>query len=299
MTNQNPASSQPPSSNLNRDILAKVNAHADRSIDRLFIDIDELLGDNLEPDTRSSQVDRYDRRAQYTAEPSRSTDYTTRQPQAYLPQSEFSAPQQFVEFEPSKPAKKRLPLWLKALLAIGATSIATGSILLWLVNERKIELPKNIDTSWLPFQSSQVSPEDAKFAEYMQKSISKIESVKPQTTSEINIATPIATNPTGIIAAPIAPNRANNIAPNPTEIIATAPSKISPTLIKTPISLVKTLPTGNRPNAVFQVDGRSQTVNVGQKIGTSNWSVLSIAKGEVILKRKGGEIRSIYVGQKF
>jgi hypothetical protein len=284
MTNQNPASSQPPSSNINRDILAKVNAHADRSIERIFADIDELLSGDLETET------------QYSAE-----HYPTRQKtQAYLPQhSDIASPLD----NPSQPvtpkqAKKTIPIWLKALLGIGITSIAASSVLLWLVNERKIELPKNIDTSWLPFQSSQVSPEDAKFAEYMRKSISKIDSANTPSTSATNlpnpsnnIATSIASNPTGIIADPIAPN--------PTGIIATVPSKITPTVIKTPISLVKTLSTNNRPGAIFQIDGRSQTVNVGQKIGTSNWSLLTVAKGEVIVKRKGGEIRSIDVGQKF
>jgi hypothetical protein len=287
MTNQNPASSHPQSSKLDRDILAKVNAHADRSIDRLFIDIDELLSGDLEPDARSSQLDRYSQPAQYSTEPLRSTDYTTRQPQAYLPQSEFASPPQSVEFvDAPPPAKKRLSGWMKALIGIGITSIAGSSILLWLVNEHKIEVPKNIDTTWLPFQSqSQVSPEDAKFAEYMRKSISKIESVKPQPISAINLPNPAS------IATPIAPN--------PTGIIAAVPSTITRTVLKTPIALVKTLPTSNRPSAIFQIDGHSKTVNIGQKIGTSNWSLLTVAKGEVILKRKGGEIRSINVGQKF
>jgi hypothetical protein len=289
MTNQNPASSHPQSSKLDRDILAKVNAHADRSIDRLFVDIDALLGDNPETHDRSSQVERYTPPTQSSAEPSRSTDYTTRQPaQTYLPQADFSSSQQSVEFNPPQPAKKRLPLWMKAFLGIGITSIAASSVLLWLVNERKIELPKNIDTTWLPFQSqSQVSPEDAKFAEYMRKSISKIESAKPQATSATNLPNPANNN----ITAPIAPN--------PTGIIATVPTTITPTVVKTPIALIKTLPTSNRPTAIFQIDRHNQTVNVGQKIGTSNWSLLTVAKGEVIVKRKGGEIRSIYVGQKF
>jgi hypothetical protein len=289
MTSQNPASSQ--SSKLDRDILAKVNAHADRSIDRVFADIDELLSGDLEADTRSSSVERYSPRSQYSAEPSRSTNYTVRQ----LPQSDFTPTPISVELDPAPPAttqqkKRGIPLWLKALLGVGATSIAAGSVLLWLVNERKVELPKNIDTSWLPFQSqSQVSPSDAKFAEYMRKSISKIESTNTQTTSATNLPNSIAT--------PI--SQATTITANPSGLITTAPSTATPTVVKTPIALVKTLQNSDRPSAVFQIDRQSQTIRVGQKIGTSNWSLLTVAKGEVIVKRKGGEIRSISVGQKF
>jgi hypothetical protein len=285
MTNQNPAASQPQSPNLERDILAKVNAHADRSLDRIFADIDGLLGDDLETNTQSLSIDRAIPHQQH------STEYypRTSAPQPPAP-AQVYPPQQSIDPSPAatpKP-KKSIPFWLKALLGIGATSIAVGGGLLWLVNERKIELPKNIDTSWLPFQSrSQVSPEDAKFAEYMRKSISKIESASTPVTSATNLP-----NPATSIAAPIAPT--------PTETISTAPAPATPTAaIKTPISLVKTFQTSNRPSAVFQIDSHSQTVHIGQKIGTSNWSLLTVAKGEVIVKRKGGEIRSIYVGQKF
>jgi Tfp pilus assembly protein PilP len=295
MTNQNPSMSSPSPQDRHRqrDILAKVNAHADRSMDRLFADIEELLGDDL-PATSAERV------AQSTPA------HTERYPQAQQPQSTTYPSQRaiaassYTDADSHLPAtakpKKRVPFWLKAMLGVGITSIAAGGVGLWLVKEQKVVLPQ-IDTSWLPFQS-RVAPADAKFADYMRKSLAKIEAAPLTTTTPTNTptTTPVATpfNPTTSIIPP-----------------ATTPAAIAPTIVTgsaatpaaTPtankIALVKTIQTGKHPEAIFQIDGHSQSVRVGQKIGTSNWSLLTVAKGEVILKRKGGEIRSIYVGQKF
>ena len=65
------------------------------------------------------------------------------------------------------------------------------------------------------------------------------------------------------------------------------------------ISLFETHPNRRPASAIFEINGRSQTVNIGEKIGTSKWSLLTVAKGEVLLKKTGGEIRSIHLGQKF
>lgn len=295
MTNHNPAASQPSSPqdrSRQRDILAKVNAHADRSLDRVFADIDELLGDDLANNTHSLSVQQ-PQRPQYATESAYTEQYSPRQPQlqAQAPARSYP-PQPTVEPTPAaaKP-KPNIPLWLKILLGLGLTSIAIGSTLVWLVNERKIELPK--DTSWLPFQSqSQSAVEDAKFARYMQKSLAKIDA----NTQAASVTTP--TNPAPIIAAPVAPTATTATNPAITSS-ATVPVTATPAAVTTPIGLVKTLPNSQQPGAVFEIDRRSIVVNVGQKIGNSNWSLLTVDKGEVMVKRKGGEIRSIDVGQKF
>ena len=295
MTNHNPAAPNPQSTNLDPDILAKVNAHADRSIDRLFADIDELVSGDLTDELQSSSSPS-DRQHQHPPAVIRSGYPQNRSPQppVYLPPSDAgSAPQQQLPGSAPPQPQQTSPLWLKALLGIGITSMAVGSLLLWLVNERKIELPKHIDLSWIPFQSkAQVSPEDAKFAEYMRKSISKIDAANPQPTS----ATNNRPNPTNNILtrtpqpAPVAfnPNR---------KIVA--PSAGKENAIQAPISLLKTVPTSRRPSAIFEINGQNQTVNIGQNIGTSKWSLLTVARGEVLLKKTGGEIRSIRLGQKF
>jgi hypothetical protein len=299
MTNQNPASSQSP---LNREILAKVNAHADRSIDRLFTDIDELLSGDLEDDIQSSAIQPAGYRG-YSTDQSYYTNY--QQQPSYPPQSvgagfghnnqhadhlsaELIDPPQTTVAKP----KRRLPLWLKVLVGAGVTGAAAGGLLTWLVNEGKIELPA-IDTSWLPFQSQpEVSATDVKFADYMQKSVAKIESdAKIQAIIAANPpATPV--NPTvdpttqPIIAAPNAP------------AVTTTTRPVPQSINKNIIALVKTIPTSGRQSAVFEIDRQSKTVKIGQKIGTSDWSLLNVTKTAVFVKRKGGEVRSVQVGQK-
>ncbi|WP_373538574.1 hypothetical protein [Chamaesiphon sp.] len=289
MTNQNPAvpSAQSPlDRSRQRDILAKVNAHADRSLDRVFADIDELLSDDLATNTHTLSVQQ-PQRPQYTTTSVYPEQYSTRQPQQ--PQLQAQAPsyppQPAVEPTPTaaKP-KPNIPLWLKVLLGLSVTSIAIGSTLVWLVNERKIELP---NTSWLPFQSqSPTAVADANFAQYMQKSLARIAA----NTQAASVTTP--TNPAPSIAAPAA-----STAPNPAT--TTVPVTATPVAVTTPIGLVKTLPTNQQPGAVFEIDRRSVVVTVGQKIGNTNWSLIAVNKGEVMVKRKGGEIRAIDVGQKF
>jgi Tfp pilus assembly protein PilP len=296
MTNQNPAmsSKSPQDRRLQHDILAKVNAHADRSMDRLFADIEELLGD--EPNSGKS-----DAAGRMPANDERQSPASTYLPQSAFPgQRALSPDSSYTEAPAPTPAAKptkRVPFWLKAILGAGITSIAAGSLGFWLVSERKVVLPQ-VDTSWLPFQS-RVAPADAKFADYMRKSLAKINTAPPATTTPA--ATPF--NPTTSIIAPTAnPAAINPAAINPaatTKTIVTGTATPVATPVTSKIALVKTIQTGARPEAVFQIDGRTQAVRVGQKVGTSNWSLLTVAKGEVILKRKGGEIRSVYVGQKF
>ncbi len=287
MTNQNPASSQP----LDRDILTKLNAHADRSLDRLFIDIDELLSGDLEADQKSAQPNHSALSpVNYRTETESDQQYD----RTYIPQSDRFSPQYTAELDPPQPstvkpkkAARRIPFWLKAVLGVGVGSIAIGSGLVWLVTERKITIPQNIDTSWLPFQSKpQVSPEDAKFADYMRKSISKIESANIATTAAIQL--PPTANP----AAATAPTPFN-------PAITTAQIAAKPAEIQKPASLVKTIQNSKYPTAIFQIDQKNQIIKLGQKIGTTNWSLVNISKTEVTIKRKGGEIRSIKIGQKF
>jgi hypothetical protein len=303
MTNQNPASSNPQSTKLSQEILSKVNAHADRSIDRLFADIDELLSGDLSgdiPPASTTQQYRYPaasgRNDRRTVDPQRQQP----QPQQYLPQGDFTPPPETVEppqqpqhtpqAKPKRQKPQSMPLWMKAFLGIGVTSIALSSLLLWLINEHKIHLPKNMDVSWLPFMSqSQISSDDAKFAEYMRKSISKIESANTQASPAPAQAN--ATTSPAPVTSPTSP-----IAANPGVITTKEdPANVS----QIPISLIKTLPTGDRPGAIFEINSQTQTVYAGDKIGKSDWSLLTVAKGEVIVKKVGGVIRSIYVGQKF
>jgi hypothetical protein len=375
MTNPNSASSNNPhSADLSRDILDKVNAHADRSIDKLFADIDELLQTDTAQDTHSVNTERpfYSNSSSFApAPPNSETPFTPPNysppftppnaetpftppnyspsftppnaetpftppnysppftppnaetpftppnppsareakpanadtpftppnyfqpptPQTYSnqPQPSFAPPQED-ELESNPKSSSGIPLWAKVFLSIGFISIASSTALLWLIKEGKISPPSNVNTSWLLGEpKSQISPEDAKFADYMRKSISKIESAntQPALTSNsraVSSATTTESDPATNAPTPIAPP-------------AIPATEIAP--LKTTVSLTKTMQSGDRIGATFQIGKRSETVNVGDKIGKTGWSLSSVAENSIIVVKAGRENKSIAIGQKF
>jgi hypothetical protein len=50
--------------------------------------------------------------------------------------------------------------------------------------------------------------------------------------------------------------------------------------------------------ALFNVEGITRRVDVGESIGSSGWTLVEVTKDEAIVRRNG-EVRSIYAGQKF
>jgi hypothetical protein len=55
---------------------------------------------------------------------------------------------------------------------------------------------------------------------------------------------------------------------------------------------------GDRSAALFEINGNTQRINVGEAIGASGWALVSVANQEAVVRRNG-EVRSVYVGQKF
>jgi hypothetical protein len=62
--------------------------------------------------------------------------------------------------------------------------------------------------------------------------------------------------------------------------------------------LIGVLELGDRSAALFDVDGIPQRIQIGEAIGASGWTLVSVQNQEAIVRRNG-EVRSIYVGQKF
>ena len=58
------------------------------------------------------------------------------------------------------------------------------------------------------------------------------------------------------------------------------------------------LQTGDRPVCLFNIDGVTQRINLGEAIGSSGWTLVAVTNEEAIIRRNG-EVRSIYPGQKF
>jgi hypothetical protein len=82
---------------------------------------------------------------------------------------------------------------------------------------------------------------------------------------------------------------------------APAPQQSVAAVSSTPISaqtLVGILELGDRSAALFEIDGVARRIYVGETIGASGWTLAEIKNQEAVI-RKGGDVRSVFVGQKF
>jgi hypothetical protein len=89
--------------------------------------------------------------------------------------------------------------------------------------------------------------------------------------------------------------------PTPNAPVAMAQPNTASNTTVTPNSehvLVGILNLGSRSAALFNIDGSSQRAYVGDRVGVSDWSLVSV-NGQDVVVRRNGEVRSIYIGQKF
>ncbi|MGP1372578.1 MAG: hypothetical protein ACTS3T_07115 [Almyronema sp.] len=98
--------------------------------------------------------------------------------------------------------------------------------------------------------------------------------------------TPVA--PTPAPTAPAAPAA-------PTRLPQPSPTAAAPVVTHL---LVGILELGDRSAALFEIDGAPQRVYIGQPIGSSGWTLVSVANQEAVIRRNG-DVRSVIVGQKF
>ena len=118
-------------------------------------------------------------------------------------------------------------------------------------------------------------------------------SATPVATQPAPAAAPVATQPS---AAPVATQpAATQPAAAPTQPTAPAVVSSAPTSAHT---LVGILELGDRSAALFEVDGVARRIYVGESIGSSGWTLGEIKNQEAVI-RKGGDVRSVFVGQKF
>lgn len=83
---------------------------------------------------------------------------------------------------------------------------------------------------------------------------------------------------------------------NPTSGAAAAVTDVTPA---TDHVLVGILNLGDRSAAMFNIDGgSSQRAYVGDRIGLSSWTLVTV-NGQDVVVRRDGEVRSIYIGQSF
>ncbi len=102
-------------------------------------------------------------------------------------------------------------------------------------------------------------------------------------------------------AAPSLPVVPANSLPAP-KTVAAAPTNAAAAITDvTPASehvLVGVLNLGSRSAALFDIEGGSQRAYVGDRIGLSNWNLVAV-NGQDVVIRRDGEVRSVYIGQKF
>jgi len=121
--------------------------------------------------------------------------------------------------------------------------------------------------------------------------------------------TPVATSPSPsespqpkILAREIEPAAAPAVTPAPAAQQSTPqPQSAPPTTSTAQTSahtLVGILELGDRSAALFEVDGVARRIYVGESIGASGWTLAEIKNQEAVI-RKGGDVRSVFVGQKF
>lgn len=112
-------------------------------------------------------------------------------------------------------------------------------------------------------------------------------------------------------SAPAAPATSTPAAQPPTlPLPSTAPSSANPAAAGLPATnpatvaaaprytLVGVLELGDRSAALFEIEGVSHRVYIGEQILGSGWSLVSVANGEAVIRRNG-EVQTIYAGQQF
>jgi cytoskeletal protein RodZ len=83
-------------------------------------------------------------------------------------------------------------------------------------------------------------------------------------------------------------------APPPSAVAPAASVSAAPTSQHILVGLME----GDRPAALFDIDGSTQRFYVGESIGASGWILARVENQEAMIRRNG-EVRSVFVGQKF
>jgi len=214
------------------------------------------------------------------------------------------------------------PLPGNTLLLPGIATAAVA-LLLWIGSQQQ---PRAIAPLAAPLADSSDSATNRAFAAYMQRSLARInkniqaqaisaEAPAPQTVTLPALTLPKPANPkpspkvvTERVYIPYQPPQPQVTQPQrpltakrqaaalPSPATATtASANALPTASQT---LVGVLELGDRSAALVGADGTTRQVQVGETLGPGGWSLVKVANQQAIIQRQG-ELRSIYVGQKF
>ncbi len=309
-----------------------VTTYADSLITELFDDVDKILdGDEaalaaveVAPEPPSTALAPIVDIASTTAEP----------PAA---DTELAALGSEIDFFSAEDVKAAPPpaktgagkLFDRILLAITALSLLGIGGLLWFNQQ---------GGRWLGRSPAPdpVSQSDEEFLAYLQRSLEVISNKADR--GELGPGDTVGQLPTGVVTPPMLPplgagGTVGSLGTGPVNVIervyipyqTTQPSvagapvlvpqpggtplAIAPGATGTPVApsapvatpihtLVGILELGDRSAALFEISGVSQRVYIGERVGSSGWSLVSVSNEEAVIRRNG-EVRSIYIGQRF
>ncbi|NET59129.1 MAG: hypothetical protein F6K47_24195 [Symploca sp. SIO2E6] len=172
-------------------------------------------------------------------------------------------------------------------------------------------------TVYYPVYPPQVPPASAipspKVPSPAQSSPTKVAvpKIAPPTTSPSATSSPPASPPTTSspttspqAAAPTTPAPADTgtakpeLTPAPAETVTAKPElPPAPAAQHTLVGLIE-LEAPDPSAALFAINGVTQRFKLGEAIGTSGWTLVSVNNKEAIIRRNG-EVRSVYIGQQF
>lgn len=117
-------------------------------------------------------------------------------------------------------------------------------------------------------------------------------------TAKQSAPAPVAKATAPVSVARLAPPPAMPVLPPAPPPSAVAPAASVSAVPTSQHTLVGLLESGDRSAALFDIDGSTQRFYVGEGIGASGWILVSVANQEAMIRRNG-EVRSVFVGQKF
>jgi len=97
------------------------------------------------------------------------------------------------------------------------------------------------------------------------------------------------------LPSPAVPQRTSVVPPPITPSI----KELASVSVATPDHILRgLLELGEKSAALFEINGISRQIEIGENIGSSGWKLVDIEKGKAIIRRNG-EVRSIFTGYKF
>lgn len=316
-----------------------LESYADQVMDDLFGDLDQALERGtmlpVASETKRPEQPKTDESlslvvapATASVMPSNEAEASTAlaEPDDELSEDELTLLQDDAIAQP-KPEKS---YWFDRLMLVTACfSLAvTGALWFWLSYFNRAEQAASQDAVVTAANSS-INPADRQFLNYVERSLNAID--RRAEASRVASGTPPANGQPPLVASnpstnngppqvlervyvplyqPPPPSAGSTVTVSPLPSLPTvslpnlaqtapnaptAPNIASATVTNT---LVGVLELGDRSAALFDINGVTQRIHIGEAIGSSGWTLVSVSNQEALVRRNG-EVRSIYVGQRF